>query len=145
MVASSKQLASPTTFGSVRAYICLTGYEVKEQPAGQRFGKTTTSTNTSSWEKPPVCKPVECGSLPTAANATIMATATTFGSKASVACDAGFLGSSQISCTASGTWTSAAKCVKSAQQCGSFQELVNGVCACNPGYYDTTDGRVVCF
>jgi len=112
-VDNSKQLASPTTFGSVRAYICLTGFEVKAQTdKAQRFGKTIKCTNTSSWEKPPVCSPVDCGSPGTAAaNSQITAAATTFGATAKVICSSGYQGGGAFKCGADGKWTSHPICL----------------------------------
>jgi len=69
---------------------------------------------------------------------------TTYEATVTVTCNAGYAGGGAIECKADGQWTAAPKCDRS-QQCGNFQEVVNGQCTCKPGYYDTSNGRVVCF
>jgi len=134
-VANSKQLASLTTFGSVRAYICETGFEVKAQPAGQRFGKTVRCLKTAAWEAAPVCSPVKCGTFPTVANAHVTSAATSFGSTAAVTRKSGFAGGGSIECTASGRWSSPARCFSSSKlqstSCGTNKLPVKTGCGQN--------------
>jgi len=155
--ANSKQLTSPTTFGSARAYICLTGYEIKANKKDQKFGGTVTCLNTSKWERAPVCAPIDCGNATaavTVANGRVVATAgTTFNSAATVICAAKYQGGGTIECKANGKWTSAPTCyVKSgAATCGQLKVLhgttptkqatylgAKVAIKCNDGYKTTT-------
>ena len=147
-VANSKQLASATTFNSVRSYICLTGYEVAANAAGQKFGASIKCLSTGKWATRPVCKLKDCGKLPTVANATVTSTATTFGAKADVACVTGFTGESKISCTASGIWTDAAACAPATRTCNANNQVLDlssNTCVCRDGSYDGMRRSLLCW
>ena len=109
-VTNSKQLASARTFGAVRLYVCLTGYEVKANAVGQRFGASIKCLSTSKWQPRPKCSPVECGSPGTVSNSKLSMAGSTVNSTATASCSAGYRGGGIIRCGADGSWSVPPQC-----------------------------------
>ncbi len=111
-----------TTVGSLATYTCSSGY----QPPTPSKERTCQSDGTWSGVVP-TCIPVDCGPPPAVTNASVSRAATTYGSSAAYACDAGYAlsGTSSLTCQADATWSRPGPTC-TIVDCGSPPKIPNG-------------------
>ncbi|XP_077489118.1 sushi, von Willebrand factor type A, EGF and pentraxin domain-containing protein 1-like isoform X2 [Amblyomma americanum] len=92
---------SGTAFGSKADYSCKRGFSL--------VGSATRTCGAyGRWtDEPPLCEPVDCGKVEGITHGTLFLKETTFGSKATFSCIAGFrlVGNATLSCDADGHWS----------------------------------------
>ena len=134
--------AAGTAPNSTATYSCNPGYK----PSGTM---TRTCQTNGTWNgTAPTCTIVDCGALKNPTNGTVVASPTTYGSKADYTCQTGFglAGTSPRICQADGTWSGTAPTCGAAD-CPAPPTISNGAptttgttfgstatYACNPGY-----------
>ncbi|XP_064387710.1 sushi, von Willebrand factor type A, EGF and pentraxin domain-containing protein 1-like isoform X5 [Halichondria panicea] len=109
-----------TTFGDTATYSCENGYQLSGS-------STVTCQASGSWSTASTCSlRVPCGDPPTIPNGFKTFTGTTFGETATYTCNTGYqlLGSSTVTCQASGSWSTAPTC--SPVPCGNPPTIPNG-------------------
>ncbi len=141
--------APSTTFGNSVTWGCNSGYTL----AGNTTG-TCTAAGTLD-KAAPTCTPVSCPTLSAPTNGGVTAPSLTYGSTGTYSCNGGYAmtGSATTTCTAAGTWSSAAPtCAPTITPCTPNPCLNNGscnvaglgyTCTCAPGYSDTNCGTPV--
>ena len=95
-------VATPmTTFGAIATYSCDPGYDLLGSPARSCLEDATWSGTA------PICRPVDCGTLPRPQDGDIALDMTTFGAMAMYSCGAGFnlVGDAVRTCLADGSWS----------------------------------------
>jgi hypothetical protein len=134
--------ASTTTPGSTAVYSCDPGYNLSGS-------MTRTCQADGMWTvAAPTCTIVDCGALKNPTNGTVVASPTTYGSKADYTCQTGYglAGTSPRICQADGNWSGTAPTCGLAD-CPAPPSIANGAptttgttfgstatYACNPGY-----------
>ncbi|XP_060560945.1 sushi, von Willebrand factor type A, EGF and pentraxin domain-containing protein 1-like isoform X3 [Ruditapes philippinarum] len=104
-----------TTVGATASIRCKPGFESDR--------KTITCLKTGKWEKA-TCSDIDCGTPMNVTNGVLNYTTTTYQSRASLVCDAGYNGShSTIRCRVSGSWDKATCDIK---DCGTPSSVTNG-------------------
>ncbi|XP_064387707.1 CUB and sushi domain-containing protein 1-like isoform X3 [Halichondria panicea] len=140
-----------TTFGDTATYSCENGYQLSGS-------STVTCQASGSWSTASTCSlRVPCGDPPTIPNGFKTFTGTTFGETATYTCNTGYqlLGSSTVTCQASGSWSTAPTC--SPVPCGNPPTIPNGsrtftgatfeetaTYSCENGYQSSGSSTVTC-
>ncbi|XP_060573650.1 sushi, von Willebrand factor type A, EGF and pentraxin domain-containing protein 1-like [Ruditapes philippinarum] len=105
-----------TTYGSNASLECYAGYDANQT--------TISCLDTGSWETP-TCTIKDCGSSLTVDNGKLTFTNTTYGSTASLVCNAGYdANANNVTCLVTGTWYPPLCTIK---DCGSSLTVSNGV------------------
>ena len=110
-----------TTFGESAIHSCESGYELSGEAV-----RTCAADGTWSGE-PPVCEPVDCGTLTDPEFGSVSVVFTTFGASAIYSCEQGYeiLGVAERVCLTDGTWSrEEPSCVP--VDCGPLEAPSNG-------------------
>ncbi|XP_052796583.1 sushi, von Willebrand factor type A, EGF and pentraxin domain-containing protein 1-like isoform X2 [Mya arenaria] len=140
-----------TTFLSIATYTCENGFKIIGVPMISCFANET-------WSSLPICEQQHCEALEDPENGQVIATSTTYGSKAIYSCNPGYdlLGSRLVECIENEIWSDSTP-ICNLRDCGNLIDPVNGavsltnitvgsevVYSCDEGFELTGEHKLVC-